>query len=210
MAAAGVTAAIRQRGHAQRLEVRKMFHAALLDGHCEGSRRRHPDGNDPFLNESERDARLAPPCLIESEASRPSGQPILARPVARGQRARSSGFQSMTGRIAAPAAGISRNDHASGRRRGYTCPGRGVATSGSKVIGSRRCKDRRPEHGRDRRYHRPRNPRQPRQPDDRGRCRRSNPAPWAAPRCRPAPRPARMRRWNCATATSPATAARAC
>ena len=28
-------------------------------------------------------------------------------------------------------------------------------------------------------------------------------ARWAAPRCRPAPPPARTRRWNCATATSP-------
>ena len=27
-------------------------------------------------------------------------------------------------------------------------------------------------------------------------------APWAARRCRPAPRPARMRRWSCATVTS--------
>ena len=33
---------------------------------------------------------------------------------------------------------------------------------------------------------------------------------WAAPRCRPAPRPARMRRSSCATATRRATSARAC
>ena len=37
-----------------------------------------------------------------------------------------------------------------------------------------------------------------------------DPAPWAAPRCPPARPPARMRRSNCATATNPATAAKAC
>ena len=35
-------------------------------------------------------------------------------------------------------------------------------------------------------------------------------APWAAPRCLPAPPPAHAKPWNCATATSSATWARAC
>ena len=38
----------------------------------------------------------------------------------------------------------------------------------------------------------------------------SRTAPWAAPRCPRAPRPARTRRWSCATATPGATAARGC
>ena len=60
---------------------------------------------------------------------------------------------------------------------------------------------RRPLHDRHRRHHRPRNPRQPRQSDRRGRCRAGGRLAAAAPRCPPAPRPARTRRSSCATAT---------
>ena len=65
-------------------------------------------------------------------------------------------------------------------------------------------------HDRHHRHHRPRNSRQPRQSDRRGRRRCSRTARSAAPRCRPAPRPARTRRSSCATATRSAISARAC
>ena len=69
---------------------------------------------------------------------------------------------------------------------------------------------RREPHDRHHRHHRPRNPRQPRQSDRRGRRRARGRLAGAAPRCRPAPRPARTRRSSCATATRHAISARAC